>query len=174
MANTPRARATPMRDTNYFTIHGSMDGDVTPFWAARKSRATFSPGSPAFKASLYVTDANHGQFNTVWGRNDLGNEPMAFLLDERRIMDLEAQRQVAKVYLSAFLHATLKEEDGYRALFQDARNGARWSPDVFMINNYADGATPDDARRCGRRSRSLDRNRGRGRADRGRKPFGVA
>jgi hypothetical protein len=136
----PRARATPMRDTNYFTIHGSMDGDVTSFaGSSQYSRATFSRGSPAFKASLYVTDANHGQFNTAWGRNDLDGLPMALLLDERPIMDPEAQRQVAKVYLSAFLHATLKGADGYRALFQDARNGAGWLPDVFMINNYADG-----------------------------------
>jgi len=35
----------------------------------------------------------------------------------------------------------LKGEDGYRALFQDARNGAAWLPDVYMISNYADGTT---------------------------------
>ena len=39
----PRNRPTPMRDTNYFTIHGTMDGDVTSFMGtAQYSRASFS------------------------------------------------------------------------------------------------------------------------------------
>ena len=138
---TPRRRPTPMRDTNSFVLHGSMDGDVTSFaGAAQYSRASFSGAAKAFKASLYIKGANHGQFNTAWGRNDLG-APFKFLLDETPIMDPQAQRRIARVYLTAFMLATLKGQDGYRPLFQDARNGAEWLPDDYLVNNYADSDT---------------------------------
>jgi hypothetical protein len=137
----PRNRLTPMRDTNYFTIHGTMDGDVTSFMGSSQySRASFSGNIKAFKANLMINGANHGQFNSTWGRYDIG-QPFKLLLDARPIMDPDAQRQIAKVYLSAFLQATLNGQTGYRGLFQDARNGAAWLPDVFLINNYADSDT---------------------------------
>jgi Chlorophyllase len=137
----PRDRPTPMRDTNYFTLQGAMDGDLTSFMGSSQySRANFSGKTRAFKASLYLLGANHGQFNTVWGRYDSGL-PFKLLLDARRIMDPMAQRQIAEVYLSAFLQATLYGREGYRPLFEDARNGAAWLPDDFLINNYADSDT---------------------------------
>ena len=137
----PRDRPVPMRDTNYFTLHGSMDGDLTSFMGSSQySRAGFSGNVKAFKASLYLSGANHGQFNTAWGRYDIGM-PFKILLDARRMIDPEVQRQVAKVYLSAFLQLTLNGEERYRPLFENARNGADWLPDVFLINNYADSST---------------------------------
>jgi hypothetical protein len=137
----PRDRPVPMHDTNYFTLQGSMDGDLTSFMGASQySRASFSGNVKAFKASLYVSGANHGQFNTVWGRYDLG-QPFKLLFDTRRMIDPLAQRQIAKVYLSAFLQLTLHGEERYRPLFEDARNGAGWLPDGFLINNYADSST---------------------------------
>ncbi|MFI4975731.1 MAG: alpha/beta hydrolase family protein [Caulobacterales bacterium] len=137
----PRGRPTPMLDTNYFVIEGSMDGDVTSFvGSAQYERASFTGASKAFKASVYVKGANHTQFSTGWGRYDSWL-PSKVLLDERPIMDAAEQRQILKVYLSAFLHAALNGEDGYRPLFQDARNGAGWLPDHYLVNNYADSDT---------------------------------
>jgi hypothetical protein len=137
----PRDRPVPMHDTNYFTLQGSLDGDLTSFMGSSQySRASFSGNVKALKASLYVSGANHGQFNTVWGRYDAG-QPFKLLLDARRMIGPEAQRQIAKVYLSAFLQLTLNGEERYRPLFEDARNGAGWLPDDFLINNYADSST---------------------------------
>jgi hypothetical protein len=137
----PRDRPVPLHDTNYFTLQGSMDGDLTSFMGSSQySRASFSGNVKAFKASLYVSGANHGQFNTVWGRYDLG-QPFKLLFDTRRMIDPLAQRQIAKVYLAAFLQLTLHGEERYRPLFEDARNGAGWLPDDFLINNYADSGT---------------------------------
>ncbi len=137
-----RSSATPMRDQNYLVIGGSLDGDNgTAFLGASQySRAAFSGKVPAFKASLYIKDANHGQFNTVWGRND-SEHAYRFLTDERSILDAGAQRRIATVYLSAFLRVALNGEEAYRPLFQDARNGGAWLPDVYMVNNYADSRT---------------------------------
>ena len=137
----PRKRPVPMHDQNYFVIQGNTDGDLTSFMGSSQySRAQFSGKTDAFKASVYVKNANHGQFNTRWGRNDFGL-PYKFLLDERPIMDADAQRRIAKAYIAAFLQMTLKGENGYRPFFEDARNGAAWLPDDYLINNYADGRT---------------------------------
>jgi hypothetical protein len=137
-----RSSDIPMRDQNYLVMAGSLDGDNGSSFlgAAQYSRASFSGGVDAFKASVYIKDANHGQFNTVWGRNDSGTV-YRFLVDERPILSGAAQRQIAQVYLSAFLDIVLKGQDGYRALLQDPRNGAAWLPDDFILSDYADAAT---------------------------------
>ena len=136
-----RGRPTPMRNTNYFVIEGSMDGDVTSFvGSAQYARASFSGAAKAFKASVYVKGANHTQFSTGWGRYDVWL-PSKVLLDERPLMAPEEQRQILKVYLSAFLQATLNGKDAFRPLFQDARNGADWLPQAYLVNNYADSDT---------------------------------
>lgn len=138
----PRSSYVRMRDQNYFVMAGSRDGDNgTSFQGeTRYSRVSFSGAVDAFKASLYIKDANHGQFNTVWGRND-GATVYGFLTDERAILSGSEQRRIAKVYLTAFLEATLEDRRGYRALFQDPRNGAAWLPDDFLVANYADART---------------------------------
>lgn len=137
----PRDRGTPLLDVDYFVIHGSLDGDVSSFMGqAQYERTRFSPGFDGFKAALYVKVANHGQFNTSWGRNDLGM-PHDVLLDERSILDPVAQRRVMTVYLSAFLRASLNGEDGYRALLADPRAGARWLGPVVLVGDYADNRT---------------------------------
>ena len=134
-------RPPPRRDVNYFTLHGSMDGDMTSFMGASQyARDTLSGTTDAFKATLYVKDANHGQFNRAWGRNDMGS-PFDFLLDERPILPPASQEAIALTYLTAFLQATVNDRPAYRALFMDARWGARWLPDGVYLNNYADSRT---------------------------------
>lgn len=136
-----REQPTPLTDVNYFVIHGSLDGDVSSFMGSSQyGRDTLTGKVPAFKAQLYVKDADHNQFNTGWGRNDLGL-PWEFLLDERSLLKPDAQRQIAKVYLSAFLQTTLMGKDGYRALLQDPRRGAAWLPKGYLAANYADSGT---------------------------------
>jgi hypothetical protein len=135
-----RDRPTPLKDVNYFVIQGSLDGDVTSFMGASQySRDKLTGEVPTFKAQLYVKDADHNQFNTAWGRNDLGL-PWEMLLDERSLLKPQAQRQIARVYLSAFLQTTLMGKD-YRPLFQDPRRGAAWLPKGYLAADYADSGT---------------------------------
>ena len=136
----PRERPTPLKDVNYFVIHGSLDGDVTSFMGSSQfSRDRLTGEVPALKAQLYVKDANHGQFNTSWGRDDIGM-PWP-VLDKRSILDPDAQRQIARVYFSAFLQMTLMGREGYRPLFEDPRRGAAWLPKGYLASDYADSAT---------------------------------
>ncbi len=134
----PRDHGTPIRDVNYFTIHGSMDGDVQTFeGTSQYSRVTF-PGDSGqgFKASLYIAGANHGQFNTTWGNRDT-SVFRAWALDLDRIMEGEAQRDVARVFFSAFMEVVLRERSEYLPIFSDVRYAANWLPNSFYISQYA-------------------------------------
>jgi dienelactone hydrolase len=133
----PRDNGTPVRDVNYFTIHGSMDGDVQSFdGTAQYSRVTFSGDDFRFKSSLYINGANHGQFNTTWENLDTG-WMSAWELDLGRIMDGEAQRNVARVYFSAFMEIVLRDRFEYLPVFADARRAAAWLPETFYISQYS-------------------------------------
>lgn len=133
----PRGRFTPISDINYFTIHGDMDGDVQSFEGmAQYSRVTFSDDPFRFRAGLYVLGANHGQFNTTWQNLDTSQFD-AWTLDLAGIMDGEAQRDVARVYFSAFLEVVLHDRYEYLPIFRDARYAAEWLPDTFYLNQFS-------------------------------------
>jgi dienelactone hydrolase len=128
----------PLKDVNYFTIQGGYDGDVSAFDGSRQfNRTSFSDSFPGFKAELWIYRANHGQFNTVWGNDDNG-PPGGWFLNKKPLLTGDQQRQIAKVYFSAFLEVTLKGRDEYRQLFRDYRAGASWLPDTTYVNRYAD------------------------------------
>ena len=128
----------PLKDVSYFVIQGGYDADVSAFDGSRQfNRVSFSPEFEGFKSELWIYRANHGQFNTVWGDDDNG-PPGGWLLNKKPLLTGEAQRQIGRVYFSAFLDATLKDDARYRDLFRDYRAGARWLPDTTYLNRYAD------------------------------------
>jgi hypothetical protein len=136
----PAGRSTPLEDVNYLVLQGAHDMDVSSFDGLNPyARLTFTDGS-YFKAALYVYGANHGQFNTSWGRSDLPS-PTIWLFNRRQLMEGEEQRRVAQVYVSAFLEATLHGAEGYVPLFRDYRVGEGWLPETIYLNAYADSET---------------------------------
>lgn len=137
----PAGHLTPLKDLNYLTLQGAHDMDVSTYsGASQYSRIGFSNGSDYFKASVYIYGANHGQFNTVWGRNDnvgLGNK----LFNTAQLIPQEEQLQAAKVLISSFLDTTLKGKGEYRSMFQDIGYAREWLPDTMYISNYMDSNT---------------------------------
>ena len=132
---------TPLKNTNYFVLHGSQDADVTSFMGAKQyERITYDTNDYYFKSGLYIQGANHGQFNTSWGDNDVGTSLIG-LLNRKQLLEGEEQREIAKVYLSAFLDTTLKENDAYLPLFADARVGKEWLPETIYLNQFEDTTT---------------------------------
>ena len=131
----PSWRGTPLSNLSYFVLQGSHDSDVSSFMGmSQYERVKFNDGKDWFKSALYIYRANHGQFNAVWGDNDLGM-PRGGFLNRTALLSAAEQAQIAKVYLSAFLEATLHGQRGYLPLFQDARAaGAGWLPDDIYIN----------------------------------------
>lgn len=134
----PANKRTPLENVNYFTIQGAHDSDVSVFAGDRQyNRVKFDDGTDWFKSSLYIYRANHGQFNTVWGRTD-HSPPASWLLNLKPLLDGEEQRQIAKVYFTAFLEATLHGDQRYRPLFRDYRLARQWLPETVYINRYED------------------------------------
>ncbi len=137
----PAGDSTRLANVSYFVLHGSHDGDMQSFHGSRVfERVRFTDGGDHFKAGLYVHRANHGQFNSTWGRGDSGGLGDRFL-DLRPLLPKADQERVARVFLSAFVEAAVRGEAGYRPLFRDHRRGAAWLPAIVYLQQYEDSAT---------------------------------
>jgi dienelactone hydrolase len=135
-ADQPRS----IQDVNYFVIQGANDSDVSSFFGSKQwDRVRYTSGGDWFKSELYVYGANHGQFNTVWGRSDFGY-PLGWFLQLKQLMDPKDQRQIAGIYISAFLESTLHGHREYLPLFRDYRTISKWLPDTAYISRYEDAA----------------------------------
>jgi dienelactone hydrolase len=127
-----------IQDVSYLTLQGAHDADVSLFMGSRQwDHVRYTQPGPWFKAEIYAYRANHGQFNTVWGRTDAGH-PLSWLLNLKPLMPGEEQRRISKTYIAAFLEATLKDRREYLPLFQDWRVGRDWLPDTIYINRFQD------------------------------------
>ena len=132
----PANRPTPLENVNYLVIHGSHDGDVSAFSGLRQyQRIRFTDGKPWFKSAVWMYRANHGQWNSVWGNKDSGPASARYL-DLRGLVPEEDQRQMARVYLSAFLEATLKGKKEYLPAFRDHRSIGTWLPRTMYITRF--------------------------------------
>lgn len=136
----PADRLVPVENVNYLVFHGSHDGDVSSFMGLRQyQRVRFTDGGRYFKAALLVYRANHGQWNTVWGAHDSGPRSRR-TLDLRTLMPGDEQRQVGKVYIAAFLDATLRDDARYLPLFRDYRVASNWLPKTMYINRFEESS----------------------------------
>jgi len=127
-------------DVSYLTLQGAHDADVSSFRGSRQwDHVRYTQPGPWFKAEIYAYRANHGQFNTVWGRTDT-ERPLSWFLNLEPLMPGEEQRRISKTYIAAFLEATLRERREYLPLFQDWRVARRWLPDTLYVNRYQDAS----------------------------------
>jgi hypothetical protein len=134
----PADVSTFFRDVNYFVIQGSHDMDMRSYHGTRQwQRIKFTDTTFHVKAGLYIWAANHGQFNSIWGENDVGYPGIA-LFNRKQLLSFEDQLMIGKVCISAFLEATLLEKHGYLDLFRDYRTGRKWLPETIYLNHYED------------------------------------
>ncbi|WP_318308616.1 Yip1 family protein [Flagellimonas crocea] len=131
-------REIDLKDINYLSIQGAYDSDETSFWGMRPfHRLKFSEDFDGFKAGLYMNHANHGQFNSTWGRSDFG-APMKWLLNLKPLVSGEEQHEAAKVYVSAFAEAVLKGSKDYRPMFKNVDLAMDWLPKETYLSQYSD------------------------------------
>jgi hypothetical protein len=129
-----------IEDVSYLTLQGAHDMDVSSFDGSRQwDHVRYTRPGPWFKAEIYAYRANHGQFNTAWGRDDAG-KPLGWLLNLKPLMPGAEQRRISKTYISAFLEATLKDHREYLPLFEDWRVARGWLPDTLYFNRYQDAS----------------------------------
>jgi hypothetical protein len=134
----PGGRPLRLEDVDYLVLHGASDMDVITFMGAGQyHRIDYGGDEFRFKSSVYIENANHGQFNSVWGERDV-RVPALWLYARGRLLPGEAQRRIASVYASAFLDASLRREAGYLALLRDHRAGAAWLPPTGYLVRYDD------------------------------------
>ncbi|MGA2212627.1 MAG: MFS transporter [Bryobacteraceae bacterium] len=129
-----------IEDLNYLTLQGANDADVSSFMGSRQwEHVRYTQPGPWFKAEIYAYRANHGQFNTEWGRAD-DSPPQSWFLNLRPLLAGEEQRRISKTNIAAFLEATLHGHPEYQPLFQDWRVGRAWLPDTIYLNRYRDAS----------------------------------
>jgi hypothetical protein len=123
---------------SYLVLQGSHDGDVPTFEGLRPfKRAKFTDGRDRFKAAVFVYRANHGQFNTVWGDDDVGPPFERFAL-RTALLSGDAQRRVGQVFVGGFLEATLNGRHEYVEMFRDVRRAAAWLPKSTYLTQFED------------------------------------
>jgi len=137
----PSGNSLPLKDVNYLALHGAHDMDVSSFSSSDQyNRIDFTDGSDYFKSSIYIYGANHGQFNSSWGREDaagLGNR----FYNTKQLISEEEQQKISKVLITSFLETTLKNNTEYREVFKDIEYASKWLPDTLYVNNYFDSNT---------------------------------
>ncbi|HSK22414.1 MAG TPA: hypothetical protein VK906_04525 [Egicoccus sp.] len=128
-------------DTSYLVLGAGLDGDATTWQGlAQYHRIDLTPDARQFAAFAYLQRANHGQANTVWGRNDIGWLNSA-MFDRGALLDGEEQRQATRTLVTAFLDAALRGEDGSRAVFTRPDAARAWLPDDVVVTGYRDGTS---------------------------------
>jgi len=129
-----------VEDVSYLTLHGAHDADQASFTGSRQAdRVRFTRPGPAFSAEIWAYRANHGQFNTTWGRSDFP-PPLGWFLNVEPLMDGDDQRRISKTYIAAFLETVLNDRREYLPLFKDWRTGREWLPETIYINRYRDAS----------------------------------
>lgn len=128
-------------------MHGIYDSDVTQFEGiGRYSHIQFSNNSFHFKSTLLVHQANHGQWNTHWGKFD--NLVSRWFLNVKPLLEPEAQvenwislilkRGIAQIYFSAFFQIALLGKRELLPIFQDHRVISNLLPKTNYFNLYQD------------------------------------
>jgi hypothetical protein len=136
----PTGEHRTLQDVSYLIMQGGWDADVASFRGSRQyDYVRYTHPGPSFKSELWIYRANHGQFNTVWGRKDAWG-PLAWFLNVKPLMSGDDQRRVAKVYIAAFLEATLRDRREYIPLFRHPQAGRKWLPEQVYLSRFEDAS----------------------------------
>jgi hypothetical protein len=125
-----------LKDINFLSIQGSYDADEVSFWGMRPyRRLQYTDSISRFKSGVYIHHANHGQFNSTWGNSDFG-APTKWLLNLEPLLKEEQQQETAKVFVSAFAEATLKNKQEYNAIFKNVAVAKQWLPTEHYLTHF--------------------------------------
>lgn len=135
-------RRVRIENVDFLGIQGSYDSDEDSFYGLRQlQRTDFTDSLFHLKTGVYLHGANHGQFNTIWGRHDSGFPGKLFLNTEPMISG-EAQRKYAEVLISSFLEVSIRGNKAYASVFRDLRVADAWLTDqTLALSLYEDNQT---------------------------------
>ncbi|MCR5501919.1 MAG: alpha/beta hydrolase [Lachnospiraceae bacterium] len=136
----PVSQSVRIRDVNYLLIHGSNDQDVSSMMGEKQyNNVTFSGEETFLKSAVYILGANHGQFNSLWGRYDMAGATNGYL-NTCHFLDESEQKKIAKAYIRTFLDTTLGIDDTYASLLRGVSGFESELPDTGYVTNYEDSS----------------------------------
>ncbi|MCR5593085.1 MAG: hypothetical protein K6F79_04995 [Saccharofermentans sp.] len=130
-----------IENVNYLLIHGSNDQDVSSMMGEKQyNNITFTEDADEFyfKSSVYILGANHGQFNSLWGRYDIGDTGPYGFLNTNNFLDEHDQKVIAMAYIRSFLDTTLGIDGTYSSLMYDIDSYRSYLPETVYVTNYED------------------------------------
>ncbi|MCM1268106.1 MAG: hypothetical protein NC302_09385 [Bacteroidales bacterium] len=136
----PAQHAVELWDVNYLLLHGLHDQDVSRMAGEKQyHNVRFSKENDTLyrKASVCIMGANHGQFNTKWGRYD-GVPGTNGFLHTAHFLEAEEQQMIAKGYIRAFLDTTLLGDCAHAGLLKGDGTAMEALPQTVYITNYTD------------------------------------
>lgn len=135
----PRGRLASLKNTSYLTIQGDVDADALIFMGkSAYSRVEFDSQTFNFKSSISIHGANHGQFNSDWGRCDLYQWMCDLTFYDDLIMEQGLQQEIAKVLVSSFVDIVIRKDESYLPIFQNADYLTGQFPNTYFMSNYFD------------------------------------
>ena len=134
----PVGHSVRISDVNYLLLHGSNDQDVSVDMGEKQyNNISFTNDKEEFniKTSVYILGANHGQFNSLWGRYDLEGATNGYI-NTNNFIDESDQKLIAKAYIRTFLDTTLGVDITYQSLLSDASDYRGVLPKTVYVTNY--------------------------------------
>lgn len=136
----PADHEVELSDVNYLVVQGANDQDISVFMGSQQyENITFSGKGDYLKASLYITGANHGQFNSLWGKYDM-EPPLSWWLNVGNLISEEEQQYLLKIFARAFFDKTLKGEGTYEDLLTAVSKYETYLPETLYVQQYEQSA----------------------------------
>lgn len=121
---------------DYYSMHGSHDGDVFNFGGLRMYNRAYPVNNPTTntKGFVFVHGANHGQWNSRWERCcEDGLAPLPF-----PVIASGDQKQIGKAYMSAFFQMSLRGNAGLKHFLNGDATFASLPAAVTRVFQYQD------------------------------------
>lgn len=132
----PADHEVALEDVNYLLIQGANDQDINVFMGTKQyENVKFTGDGDYIKSSLYIAGANHGQFNSLWGKYDL-SAPTARYLNVGNFLEMEEQQNILKIYTKVFLDKVLNQDETYADLLTNQQAYREHLPETVYIQQY--------------------------------------
>ncbi len=133
---TPAQHEVAIHDVNYLMIQGANDHDVSRTMGEKQyQNISFSGEGNYLKSMLYVARANHGQFNTKWGRYDL-SFPVNQWINVKNLIPQSEQQDILKMFSKVFFDVTLKNNKTNERLLTDYQKYSQFLPKTIYQQTY--------------------------------------
>jgi hypothetical protein len=123
-----------LKNVNYLVLQGGHDADVYQFLGSQQwHRTHFDDDKNYLKQSIYIYRANHINFNQDMSDDFHWGSSKDFY---SKLLTPKQQESLTKVYVSAFLEATLANTKEYLQIFRQPVAGEFGLPDDIYISRH--------------------------------------